>query len=183
MQIHSFAVPGPLVIEPRLFRDERGLFFESFNARRFLDAVGQSFDFVQDNHSLSRRGVLRGLHYQLPPAAQAKLIRVVRGEVFDIAVDIRRSSSTFGKWVGAHLSAANHRQLWIPQGWAHGFLTISDEAEVLYKSSDFYAPDLERSIAWNDPQVGIDWPLDGTDPLLSPKDEIAPALAQAELFQ
>ena len=150
------AIPDVILFEPRVFGDERGFFFESFNEREFVDAVGHSVDFVQDNHSRSRRGVLRGLHYQLPPHAQGKLVRVTSGEVFDVAVDIRKGSPTFGQWVGEILSESNKRQLWIPPGFAHGFVTLSDSADFLYKTSDFYTPTAERCIMWNDPQIGID---------------------------
>lgn len=174
-------LPEVLVIEPKLFRDERGFFMESYNKARFDEAVGREVTFAQDNHSRSRRGVLRGLHYQLPPKAQGKLVRVVAGEIWDVAVDIRRSSPNFGRWVGVHLSADNARQLWVPEGFAHGFVTLSEVAEVLYKSSDFYAPQQEGSIRWNDPELAIDWPLDG-DPLVSGKDAAVPLLRSAKLF-
>lgn len=172
----------PLVVEPQVFRDERGYFLEAFNQRVFEDMVGAEVPFVQDNHSHSTRGVLRGLHYQLPPAAQGKLVRVSRGAVFDVAVDIRRSSSGFGEWVGYELSAENFRQLWIPPGFAHGFLALTDEADVLYKTTEYYQPELDRSIRWDDPQIGVDWPLDEMVPKISPKDEQAPSLADADLF-
>lgn len=181
MQIIRLAIPDVILIEPRVFGDDRGFFFESYNARAFEQATGLAVDFVQDNHSRSQRGVLRGLHYQLPPHAQGKLVRVVQGEVFDVAVDIRRNSPTFGQWVGATLSADNKRQMWIPPGFAHGFLTVSDSAEFLYKTTDYYAPESERCIAWNDPDIGILWPID-TAPLLSAKDAEGPSLRNAELF-
>lgn len=149
---------------------------ESFNQHSFEDAVGRSVQFVQDNHSRSARHVLRGLHYQLAPHAQGKLVRVVQGEVFDVAVDVRRSSPTFGQWVGAHLSATNKHQLWIPEGFAHGFVTLSETADFLYKTTDFYAPAAERAILWNDPKLAIDWPLNGQEPLLSGKDQIRTGL-------
>ena len=180
------SIAGPLLITPRVFGDERGFFFESWNQRMFaaaLEADGQAApDFVQDNHSRSSQGVLRGLHYQLPPHPQAKLVRCVQGEIFDVAVDLRRDSATFGQWVGARLSAANHQQLWVPVGFAHGFLTLSEHAEVLYKTTDFWSRDCERAIRWNDPQLAIAWPpLAGVAasqaPLLSDKDAAAPALA------
>ena len=174
-------LPEVMILEPTVFRDERGFFLESFNKARFSAATGTDPNFVQDNHSRSSRGVLRGLHYQADPSPQGKLVRVVVGEIFDIAVDIRRSSPSFGKWVGVHLSADNCRQLWIPAGFAHGFLTMSENAEVLYKSSDFYNPAAERSIAWNDPDIAVKWPLD-MSPILSPKDAAAPNLAAAETF-
>ena len=174
-------IAGPLLITPRVFGDERGFFFESWNQRMFaaaLEADGQAApDFVQDNHSRSSQGVLRGLHYQLPPHPQAKLVRCVQGEIFDVAVDLRRSSATFGQWVGARLSAANHQQLWVPVGFAHGFLTLSEHAEVLYKTTDFWSRDCERAIRWNDPQLAIAWPPSPQAPLLSDKDAVAPDLA------
>ena len=178
------SIAGPLLITPRVFGDERGFFFESWNQRMFaaaLEADGQAApDFVQDNHSRSSQGVLRGLHYQLPPHPQAKLVRCVQGEIFDVAVDLRRGSATFGQWVGARLSAANHQQLWVPVGFAHGFLTLSEHAEVLYKTTDFWSRDCERAIRWDDPQLGITWPpLEAaTAPLLSEKDAAAPLLAE-----
>ena len=175
------AIPDVILFEPRVFGDERGFFFESFNEREFVDAVGHSVDFVQDNHSRSRRGVLRGLHYQLPPHAQGKLVRVTSGEVFDVAVDIRKGSPTFGQWVGEILSESNKRQLWIPPGFAHGFVTLSDSADFLYKTSDFYTPTAERCIMWNDPQIGIDWPLI-VAPQVSAKDGQGLPFAQADLF-
>jgi len=176
------ALADVLVLEPRLFGDARGFFLESFNARRFAEATGVHAEFVQDNHSRSAQGVLRGLHYQLPPHPQAKLVRCVQGEIFDVAVDLRRGSATFGQWVGARLSAANHHQLWVPVGFAHGFLTLSEHAEVLYKTTDFWSRDCERAIRWNDSQLAIAWPQpEGVAapqaPLLSNKDAAAPALA------
>ena len=175
------AIPDVILFEPRVFGDERGFFFESFNEREFVDAVGHGVDFVQDNHSRSRRGVLRGLHYQLPPHAQGKLVRVTSGEVFDVAVDIRKGSPTFGQWVGEILSESNKRQLWIPPGFAHGFVALSDSADFLYKTSDFYTPTAERCIMWNDPQIGIDWPLI-VAPQVSAKDAQGLPFAQADLF-
>ena len=175
------AIPDVILFEPRVFGDERGFFFESFNEREFVDAVGYGVDFVQDNHSRSRRGVLRGLHYQLPPHAQGKLVRVTSGEVFDVAVDIRKGSPTFGQWVGEILSESNKRQLWIPPGFAHGFVTLSDSADFLYKTSDFYTPTAERCIMWNDPQIGIDWPLT-VAPQVSAKDAQGLPFTQADLF-
>ena len=175
------AIPDVILFEPRVFGDERGFFFESFNEREFVDAVGYGVDFVQDNHSRSRRGVLRGLHYQLPPHAQGKLVRVTSGEVFDVAVDIRKGSPTFGQWVGEILSESNKRQLWIPPGFAHGFVTLSDSADFLYKTSDFYTPTAERCIMWNDPQIGIDWPLI-VAPQVSAKDAQGLPFTQADLF-
>ncbi len=177
---HETALPSVVVVQPRLFRDERGWFFESWSARTTRELVGDA-TFVQDNHSSSDRGVLRGLHYQLPPSAQGKLVRCGRGRVWDVAVDVRRDSDTFGEWVGEELSADNHRQLWIPPGFAHGFLALTDHAELLYKATAPYDPATERSIAWDDPDLAIDWPLDGP-PLLSDKDAAAPALADADVF-
>lgn len=174
------AIPDVVVIEPKVFGDVRGFFMESFNRRLFSAMIGRDSDFVQDNHSLSRKNVLRGLHYQIN-RPQGKLVRVVRGEVFDVAVDIRKSSPSFGGWVGVHLSAQNHRQLWIPEGFAHGFVVLSDEAEFLYKTTDYYAPEHERCIIWNDVQIGIDWPLAGA-PLLSDKDLAGLPLYEADLF-
>lgn len=181
MQATPLAIPEVVLITPKVFGDERGFFYESFNARAFKEATGLEPEFVQDNHSRSVKGVLRGLHYQLAPNAQGKLVRVVQGEVFDVAVDIRRSSPTFGKWVGAVLSAQNNNQLWIPPGFAHGFITLSDTAEFLYKTTDFYSTQSERCIAWNDPDIGIEWPLDCT-PQLSGKDQLGVALKEADLF-
>lgn len=165
-----------------MFADERGFFFESFHQQRFDEAVGGHVEFVQDNHSRSARGVLRGLHYQLPPAAQGKLVRVTRGAVFDVAVDVRRSSPAFGRWVGYELSEDNFRQLWIPEGFAHGFLALTDGAEVQYKTTAYYAPDLDRSIRWDDPDIGIEWPLTDLEPIVSAKDAAAPRLVDAEVF-
>ena len=173
-------VQGPLLLTPRVFGDERGFFFESWNQQAFNAAAGDTA-FVQDNHSRSSRGVLRGLHYQLPPNPQGKLVRCVLGEIFDVAVDIRRSSPTFGQWVGAVLSADNKQQLWVPAGFAHGFLTLSEQAEVLYKTTDFWSRECERAIRWDDPQLGIVWPLEalaGAEPQLSQKDVVAPLLAE-----
>ena len=181
MRVTPTALPEVLIIEPNVFGDSRGFFFESYNHRRFVEAVGHEVRFVQDNHSGSARGVLRGLHYQLPPSSQAKLVRVAAGDIFDVAVDIRRSSPSFGQWVGVVLSSENHRQLWIPQGFAHGFLTLSERAEVLYKASDYYAPADEGILAWDDPDIGIDWPEMG-EPILSDKDRAAPRLGQARTF-
>jgi dTDP-4-dehydrorhamnose 3,5-epimerase len=173
-------VQGPLLLTPRVFGDERGFFFESWNQQAFNAATGDTA-FVQDNHSRSSRGVLRGLHYQLPPHPQGKLVRCVLGEIFDVAVDIRRSSPTFGQWVGAVLSADNKQQLWVPAGFAHGFLTLSEQAEVLYKTTDFWSRECERAIRWDDPQLAIAWPLEalaGAEPQLSEKDAVAPLLAE-----
>ncbi|HEY0588167.1 MAG TPA: dTDP-4-dehydrorhamnose 3,5-epimerase [Pseudoduganella sp.] len=180
MNVVKTALPEVLILEPKVFGDDRGFFFESFNARQFEDATGLKRDFVQDNHSRSARNVLRGLHYQIQQP-QGKLVRVVAGTVFDVAVDIRRSSPNFGKWVGVELSAENKRQLWIPEGFAHGFVVLSESAEFLYKTTDYYAPQFERSLRWDDPALAIKWPFEGA-PSLSKKDEDAPALAAAELF-
>jgi dTDP-4-dehydrorhamnose 3,5-epimerase len=170
MKVTPTAIPDVLIIEPKVFGDERGFFYESYNRKALQEATGLDINFVQDNHSKSTQGVLRGLHYQLPPKAQGKLVRVVRGEVFDVAVDIRKSSPTFGRWVGDILSAENKKQLWIPQGFAHGFLTLSETAEFLYKTTDYYSPEYERSIRWDDPVLGIQWPLK-TAPCVSNKDK------------
>lgn len=174
------SIPEVILFEPKVFGDERGFFFESFNHARFEEAVGRPVKFVQDNHSKSTKGVLRGLHYQVQQA-QGKLVRVVQGEVFDVAVDIRRSSPTFGKWVGAHLTAENKHQLWVPEGFAHGFVVLSETAEFLYKTTDYYAPSHERSILWNDPDLGIQWRFEG-EPNLSAKDQAALLLKSAEIF-
>jgi len=182
MQVKETAISDVKIIEPSVFGDDRGFFFESFNQQKFDDAIGRSVQFVQDNHSKSARGVLRGLHYQLNPNPQGKLVRVVQGEVFDVAVDIRRSSSTFGKWVGVHLSEENKRQLWIPEGFAHGFIVLSETAEFLYKTTDYWYKDLERSIIWNCPHIAVQWPYGG-EPILSPKDLIAPHLNDADVFE
>lgn len=168
-------IAGVLILEPQVFGDARGFFFESFNQRAFNDATGLDVRFVQDNHSRSAKGVLRGLHYQEAPHEQGKLVRVVRGSVFDVAVDIRRESPTFGQWIGLELSEDNHRQLWIPPGLAHGFLVTSDSADFLYKATAYYAPEAERGLAWNDPTLGIHWP-EGIVPSLSPKDQRAQPL-------
>ncbi len=181
MKVTPTAIPDVLIIEPKVFGDARGFFFESYNRQAFKAATGLDVDFVQDNHSRSSKGVLRGLHYQLPPKAQGKLVRVVQGEVFDVAVDLRKSSPTFGHWVGDILSADNKKQLWIPPGFAHGFLTLSDTAEFLYKTTDYYSPEHERSLLWCEPALGITWPIDG-EPKLAAKDAAALALTQAEVF-
>ena len=188
MRLLATELPGVVVVEPAVFADDRGWFMESWNQARFdaaLAALGLPAPrpFVQDNHSCSQAGVLRGLHYQLPPHPQGKLVRVVRGAAFDVAVDIRRGSATFGQWVGAQLSAANHRQLWIPEGFAHGFLALEDDTHFLYKTTDVYAKACERAVRWDDPAIGIRWPLPaglGT-PRVAPKDAQAPRLADAEL--
>lgn len=182
MKVTPTELEGVLILEPKVFGDERGFFMESFNQRVFDGAVGRHIEFVQDNHSRSTRGVLRGLHYQLQQA-QGKLVRVTRGSVFDVAVDIRRSSPTFGRWVGVELSESNHRQLWIPAGFAHGFLVTSDSADFLYKASDYYAPAHERSILWSDPDIGIEWPACAGTPTVSAKDGAAAMLRKAEVFE
>lgn len=183
MKIIDTLIPEVKIIEPTVFGDERGFFFESFHQSRFEQAIGYAVNFIQDNHSRSVKGVLRGLHYQLSPHAQAKLVRCVQGEVFDVAVDIRRGSATFGKWVGVHLSAENKRQLWIPEGFAHGFVTLSESADFLYKTTHYYAAQSERAILWNDPELAIDWPLAGITPQLSAKDMQAKSFSMADLFE
>jgi dTDP-4-dehydrorhamnose 3,5-epimerase len=180
MQAVSTDLPGVIILEPKVFGDQRGFFFESFNARSFAEATGLQREFVQDNHSRSQRSVLRGLHYQVQQA-QGKLVRVTAGEVYDVAVDLRRSSPTFGRWVGVHLSAENKRQLWVPEGFAHGFVVLSEFAEFLYKTTDYYAPEHERCIRWDDPTLAIDWPLDGA-PQLSAKDQSGLSFADAQVF-
>ncbi|MCV2450806.1 dTDP-4-dehydrorhamnose 3,5-epimerase [Acinetobacter johnsonii] len=173
MNVTKTAIAEVMVIEPKVLRDHRGFFYESFNQQAFNDATGTNYQFVQDNHSKSSRGVLRGLHYQLSPKAQGKLVRVVQGKVWDVAVDIRKGSPTFGQWVGEELSAENYKQLWIPPGFAHGFITLSDTAEFLYKTTDYYDPELERSILWNDPELDISWPM-FENIKISDKDKNAP---------
>lgn len=173
-------LPGVLILEPKVFGDGRGFFYESFNAREFADCTGVNRTFVQDNHSKSAKGVLRGLHYQIEHP-QGKLVRVVHGDVFDVSVDVRRNSAHFGKWVGVHLSAENRRQVWVPEGFAHGFLVMSDSAEFLYKTTDYWYPEHERNIAWNDPDLGIEWP--DIAPLLSAKDAVAGSLRDAAVFE
>ncbi|MBT9590038.1 MAG: dTDP-4-dehydrorhamnose 3,5-epimerase [Thiobacillus sp.] len=180
MKATPLAIPDVILLEPRVFGDERGFFFESFNQAKFEAAIGRPISFVQDNHSRSDKNVLRGLHYQIRQP-QGKLVRVVQGEVFDVAVDIRKTSPTFGTWVGEILSAENKRQMWVPAGFAHGFVVLSEAAEFLYKTTDYYAPEHERCIAWNDPAIAIQWPLDG-EPALSAKDQQGKALAEAEHF-
>jgi len=180
MQATPLAIPDVMLIEPTVHEDARGFFYESYHQARLEAVLGRPLRFVQDNHSRSARGVLRGLHYQIRQP-QAKLVRVVAGEVFDVAVDLRRGSPTFGRWTGSTLSAANRRQLWIPEGFAHGFLVLSDAAEVLYKASDYYAPEHERCLLWNDPALGVPWPLRGP-PVLSPRDAAGVPLARAEAF-
>ena len=181
MKVTPTAIPDVLIIEPTVFGDARGFFCESFNQKVFNEATGTDYRLVQDNHSRSAKGVLRGLHYQIQQP-QGKLVRVVRGAVFDVAVDIRRSSATFGKWVSVELSENNHKQLWVPPGFAHGFLVTSDSAEFLYKTTDYYAPEFERSIVWNDPALAILWPLAVDPPQLSGKDQAAVMLANAQVF-
>ncbi len=180
MRFTPTSIPDVILIEPKVFADERGFFLESYQKQRFAEA-GIPFDFVQDNHSKSQQGVLRGLHYQLQQT-QGKLVRVIAGEIFDVAVDIRKSSPTFGKWVGEFLSAENKKLLWVPPGFAHGFYVTSPEAEVLYKTTDYYAPQWERSIIWNDPAIQIEWHLNGVEPTLSNKDKAGVPLAEAEVF-
>ena len=181
MQVIETAIPEVLILEPKIFGDERGFFMESFNRRVWLEKTGSDLEFVQDNHSRSGRGVLRGLHYQIIQP-QGKLVRAVSGEVFDVAVDLRRSSPTFGKWVGVHLSADNKRMFWVPPGFGHGFLVLSERADFLYKATDFYAPEHERAIIWDDPDIGIEWPLSGT-PELSAKDAGASFFRDAEVYE
>lgn len=181
MNVITTAIPEVLIIEPKVFGDARGFFFESFNTRSFSAMTGLSPVFVQDNHSRSSKNVLRGLHYQIRQP-QGKLVRVVAGEVFDVAVDLRKRSPTFGKWTGTTLSAENKRMLWIPEGFAHGFLVLSDSADFLYKTTDYYAPEHERCILWNDPAIGIDWPVSGT-PILAAKDKAGKLLAEADAFE
>lgn len=180
MNVIKTDIPDVLIFEPKVFGDDRGFFFESFSQKVFEEAVGRKVEFVQDNHSKSCKGVLRGLHYQLEPHAQGKLVRCVAGEVFDVAVDIRKSSPTFGKWVGVNLSADNKRQLWIPEGFAHGFVTLSNEAEFLYKTTNYYSPQHERSIIWNDPSLNIEWQIDVSLLKLSEKDKIAANIESIE---
>ena len=182
MKVIETGIAGLLVLEPKVFGDARGFFMESFNARTFAEVTGlKDVDFVQDNHSRSGRGVLRGLHYQVRQP-QGKLVRVSQGRVFDVAVDLRKSSPTFGKWYGVELSGENHRQFWVPAGFAHGFYVLSDSADFLYKTTDYYAPEHERSLAWNDPTVGVQWPLAG-EPLLSAKDLAGKPLGECEVFE
>ena len=181
MKVTRTSIPDVLVIEPKVFGDARGFFYESFNGKAFDEAVGRHVEFVQDNHSRSVKGVLRGLHYQIQQA-QGKLVRVVRGAVFDVAVDIRKSSPTFGQWVGVELTEENHKQLWVPEGFAHGFVVVSESADFLYKTTDYYAPAHERAILWDDPGLGIRWPDLGARPTLSAKDQGGSSLEKAQLF-
>lgn len=182
MKVTPTSIPEVLVVEPKVFGDARGFFVESFNQKAFDEAVGRHVDFVQDNHSRSAIGVLRGLHYQIQKA-QGKLVRVVRGAVFDVAVDMRRSSQTFGQWVGVELSEENHKQLWVPEGFAHGFLVVSQAADFLYKTTEYYSPAHERAVRWNDRDINVEWPMIGASPVLSDKDRKAASLANAELYQ
>ncbi|MFO6418771.1 dTDP-4-dehydrorhamnose 3,5-epimerase [Hylemonella sp. W303a] len=182
MKVIPTDLPEVLILEPRVFGDARGFFFESFNQRNFEELTGTKYNFVQDNHSRSAKGVLRGLHYQLKQP-QGKLVRVVRGCVYDVAVDLRKSSPNFGKWVGVELSETNQRQLWVPPGFGHGFLVTSDSADFLYKTTDYYAPEQERCVIWNDPQIGLRWPTDVVQPLLSEKDRNGALLAFAEVYE
>lgn len=180
MNIIPTAIPDVVILEPKVFGDDRGFFYESFNQKQFEEAIGQKVSFVQDNHSRSSKGVLRGLHYQIQQP-QGKLVRCSLGEVFDVAVDIRRSSPTFGQWVGVHLSAENKRQLWVPEGFAHGFVVLSDAAEFLYKTTDYYAPEHERCILWNDPELAVKWPLE-QEPILSQKDSQGLLFKSSDFF-
>jgi len=180
MKVTSLDIPDVLLIEPQVFGDDRGFFFESFNQKKFEEAVGRKINFVQDNHSKSVKGVLRGLHYQIPPKAQGNLVRVIQGEVFDVALDIRKSSPTFGKWVGEVISAENKKQIWIPEGFAHGFVAISETAEFLYKTTEFYNREHERAIRWNDQDIAIQWPMKNVS--LSGKDEVAQSFKEAICF-
>ncbi len=182
MNVTRTALPEVLIFEPKVFGDARGFFLESFSQRDFDEAVGHHVEFVQDNHSRSSRGVLRGLHYQLAPHAQGKLVRVTHGSVFDVAVDLRRSSPRFGHWVGVELTADNHRQFWVPPGFGHGFLVTSDSADFLYKTTSYYAPQAEGAVRWDDPTLAIAWPDAIPEPTLSAKDAAAPLLGQARLF-
>ena len=181
MKVTPLYIPDVLLIEPEIFGDNRGFFFESFNQENFKKVTGNKINFVQDNHSKSIKGVLRGLHYQLPPKAQGKLVRVTQGEIFDVVVDLRQTSVTFGKWIGETLSAENKKQIWIPEGFAHGFLTLSDTAEFLYKTTNFYSLEHERSISWNDPNIGINWP--DINIVLSAKDKVASTFLNSVYFK
>ncbi|MBS1208651.1 MAG: rfbC [Proteobacteria bacterium] len=181
MNVIQGELPGVLILEPKVFGDARGFFMESYNEKTFTEATGLKLNFVQDNHSRSQRGVLRGLHYQMLQP-QGKLVRVVSGRVWDVAVDMRRSSPTFGKWQGVELTAENNRQFWVPAGFAHGFVVLSDSADFLYKTTDYYAPEHERCLAWNDPVVGVQWPLEGITPQLSAKDQVGQRFVQCETY-
>jgi dTDP-4-dehydrorhamnose 3,5-epimerase len=180
MQVTATAISDVLILEPKVFGDERGFFFESFNGKAFEQATGLKCQFVQDNHSKSAKNVLRGLHYQIQNP-QGKLVRVTQGEVFDVAVDLRKSSKTFRQWVGVHLSAENKKQVWVPEGFAHGFVVLTETAEFLYKTTDYYTPEYERSLLWSDQTIGIEWPVDG-EPKLSAKDAVAKRFSEAEVF-
>lgn len=182
MQLVPLPIDGLALLEPKVFGDDRGFFFESFNDRRFRELTGVTLPFLQDNHSRSAQGVLRGLHYQIRQA-QGKLVRCVRGAVYDVAVDLRRGSPTFGRWHGVELSETNKRIFWVPPGFAHGFFVMSESADFLYKTTDYWAPEHERCVAWNDPDLGITWPLDGIEPILSAKDRVGTPLGQAEVFE
>ncbi len=182
MKVIPTSLPEVLILEPKVFGDQRGFFLESYQRKGFREATGLDPEFVQDNHSRSCQGVLRGIHYQLVKP-QGKLVRVTSGTVWDVAVDLRRSSSTFGQWVGVELSAENHRLFWVPPGFGHGFVVLSEQADFLYKTTEYWYPEYDRSIAWNDPSLAIAWPLAGQDPILAPKDAAAPALAQAEVYK
>ncbi len=182
MKVIPTSLPEVLILEPKVFGDQRGFFLESYQRKGFREATGLDPEFVQDNHSRSCQGVLRGIHYQLVKP-QGKLVRVTSGTVWDVAVDLRRSSSTFGQWVGVELSAENHRLFWVPPGFGHGFVVLSEQADFLYKTTEYWYPEYDRSIAWNDPSLAIVWPLAGQDPILAPKDAAAPALAQAEVYE
>jgi dTDP-4-dehydrorhamnose 3,5-epimerase len=182
MKVTRTAIPDVLILEPKVFTDERGFFMESYNRKVFNEAVGYEVTFVQDNHSRSTKGVLRGLHYQLPPHAQGKLVRVTHGSVFDVAVDIRKSSSSFGRWVGVELSGDNHRQMWIPAGFAHGFLVLSKFADFMYKTTDYWVREAEHSIRWNDAELAIAWPLEAGSLTLGARDRDAPLLAEAKAW-
>lgn len=182
MKVIGTQIPEVLIIEPQVIEDERGFFMESFNQQRFEQVMGSSFNFVQDNHSHSARGVLRGLHYQIGERAQGKLVRVALGAVFDVAVDLRRSASTFSRWVGIELSAQNRRQLWIPPGFAHGFVVLGECADLMYKTTDYYSPAHDRCLVWNDPDIAIRWPVTATSPVLSAKDLNGKTLREADLF-
>ncbi|HMS83251.1 MAG TPA: dTDP-4-dehydrorhamnose 3,5-epimerase [Nitrospira sp.] len=181
MRVTKLVIPDLVLFEPKIFLDERGMFYESFRQQLFEEATDQQAVFVQDNQTSSVRGVLRGLHYQLPPKAQGKLVRVLAGEIYDVAVDIRKHSPTFGHWIGERLSAENKRQLWVPSGFAHGFVVLSEQADVLYKTTEYYAPELERCIRWDDPDLAITWPIEG-EPILSAKDQQGHMFAAASLF-
>jgi dTDP-4-dehydrorhamnose 3,5-epimerase len=184
MKVTPLAIPEVVIFEPKVFGDERGYFYESFNQKIFEQATGLKREFVQDNHSKSQKGVLRGLHYQLTPMAQGKLVRVIEGEVFDVALDIRKNSPTFGQWVGERLSVKNNKQMWVPEGFAHGFITLSDTAQFIYKTTNYYSPEHERCIAWDDPEIAVDWQLgDIACPSLSAKDKMGLQLNDAEIYE